>query len=280
MKPKAFVLTLAVLLFSSCSSNQLTEQTPEEKKAEVYYGQGTNDLVNQNYAQALINLTKAKELNPKDAKVRNNLGMAYFFRNQPALAETELKESIRLDKKNTDARLNLGSLYMSKNRFKEAREQFDLVAADLTFANHYRNYYNLAVLSLKEGDRKSAFEYLDKSVTEREDYCAAHFMLGELHTEEYRYKQALASFKNATKGTCVSEPAPHYQQAITLLNLNRNAEAKLKFIEVQEKFSSTKFATMAGIQIKKLNNTNDQPTTRSTQTERIYNSESVETPNF
>lgn len=280
MKLKALVLTLAALLLSSCSSNQLTEQTPEEKKAEVYYGQGTSDLVNENYSQALINLTKAKELSPKDSKIRNNLGMAYYFRNQPALAEAELKESIKLDKKNTDARLNLGSLYMSKNRFKDAREQFDLVAADLTFANHFRNYYNLAVLSLKEGDRKSAFEFLEKSVAEREDYCAAHFMLGELHSEEYRYKQALTAFRNSSKGTCVSEPAPHYQQAITLLNLNRSSEAKAKFLEVQEKFSSTKFATLAGIQIKKLNNTNDQPTTRSTQTERIFDSESVETPNF
>lgn len=280
MKPKAFVLTLAVLFLSSCSSNQLTEQTPEERKAEVYYGQGTSDLVNQNYSQALINLTKAKELNPKDAKIRNNLGMAYYFRNQPVLAEAELKESIKLDKKNTDARLNLGSLYMSKNKFIEAREQFELVEADLTFVNHFRNYYNLAVLSLKEGDRKSALEYLDKSVAEREDYCAAHFMLGEMHAEEYRYKQALTSFRNASKGTCVSEPAPHYQQAITLLSLSRQSEAKAKFLEVQEKFSSTKFATLAGIQLKKINNTNDQPTTRSTQTERIQEIESVETPNF
>ena len=41
MEIKAFLLTLLVLTVSSCSSNQLKDQTPDEKKAEVYYGQGT-----------------------------------------------------------------------------------------------------------------------------------------------------------------------------------------------------------------------------------------------
>ena len=62
MKIKAFLLTLFVLMISSCSSNQLKDQTPEEKKAEVYYGQGTTELVNKNYPLALTYLLKAKEL--------------------------------------------------------------------------------------------------------------------------------------------------------------------------------------------------------------------------
>lgn len=279
MKTKAFVLTLAALFISSCSSNQLKDQTPDEKKAEVYYGQGTSELVNKNYGQALSYLTKAKELNPKDSKIRNNLGMAYFFRDQVALAEKELKESISLDKTNSDARLNLGSLYMSKERLKDARAEFETVANDLTFQNQFRNYYNLAILSLKEGDRREAFEYLTKSLKEKEDYCPAHFKLGELYSEEYRYKDALASFKESGNGTCVNEPAPIYQQGITLLNMNKPSEAKKKFVEVQERFSATRFASMAGIQIKKINNINEQQSTRASQTE-VIKTNSVETPNF
>jgi type IV pilus assembly protein PilF len=279
MKTYAFVLALAALFISSCSSNKISEPSSEEKKADVYYGQGTNELVSKNYVQALLYLTKAKELNPKDSKIRTNLGMAYYFRDQPALAEEELKKAISLDDKNSDARLNLGSLYMEKNRDKEARALFEKVLKDLTFSNQFRNYYNLAILALKEGDRREAFNYLNKSVAEREDYCAGNYKLGELYAEEFRYKQALDSFKNASKGTCVSEPAPHYQQAITLLNLNRNSEAKAKFLEIQEKFSATQYASMAGIQIKKINNSNEQ-SARSTQTEKIDSNQSVETPNF
>lgn len=280
MEIKAFLVTLLVLTISSCSSNQLKDQTPEQKKAEVYYGQGTTELVKKNYAQALAYLMKSKELNPKDSKARNNLGMAYYFRDQPELAEQELKAAISLDEKNSDAHLNLGSIYMEKNRLKEARIQFEYALQDLTFPNQYRNYYNLGLLSLKEGDRREAFEYLAKSIKEKLDYCPAHFKLGEMYSEEFRYKQALDAFKESGKGTCVSDPAPQYHQAMTLVNLNRTTEAKRKFQEIMEKFSSGRYGTMAGIQLKKLNNNDDTPTTRATQTEVIRQNQSVETPNF
>jgi Flp pilus assembly protein TadD len=278
MKNMLFLFS-TVVLFTSCSSNPNRELTTEQRKAEVYYTQGTNELVSKNYQKALTNLLSAKELDPKDSKIRNNLGMAYYFREQIVLAEEELKTAISLDEKNTDARLNLGSLYMAKNRFKEARTLFEKAAKDLTFTNQYRNYYNLALLSLAEGDRRQAFVYLDKSIKEKEDYCTAHFKLGELYAEEFRFQQALSSFREAGKGTCVSEPAPLYHQALALQSLNRPVEAKRKFTEIMEKFSSTRFSTMAGIQIKKINN-NEQTTQQARETEIIRQSEPVETPNF
>ncbi len=281
MLKKALCLTLTTLLVASCSSNQLKDQTVEEKKAEVYYIRGTEELVAKNYSQALTHLISAKELNPKDAQIRNNLGMAYYFRDQPALAEAELKEAISLDTKNSDARVNLGSLYMEKNRLKEAREQFERAEKDLTFSNQFRNYYNLAILSLKEGDRRSAFEYLAKSVKEREDYCAAYYKLGELYSEEYRFSQALEAFKSAGKGVCVKEPAPYYQQALALINLNKPVEAKRKLIEITDKFPSTRFSSMAIAQLRKLENApQGQSSTRATQTEVIKESQAIETPNF
>lgn len=44
MEIKAFLITLLVLSISSCSSNQLKDQTPDEKKAEVYYGEAQLSL--------------------------------------------------------------------------------------------------------------------------------------------------------------------------------------------------------------------------------------------
>ncbi len=280
MKYKALILTLAALFLTSCSSNQLKDQTPEEKKADVYYGQGTTELVNKNYQQALAYLLKAKELNPEDSKIRNNLGMSYYFREQVGLAEEQLKKAVDLDGKNSDARMNLGSLYLAKKNYKEAREQFEKVLEDLTYPTQYRNFYNLAIVNLNEGDRRMAFEFLARSIKEKSDYCPAHYKLGEMYAEEYRFKQALDSFKESGKGTCVSEPSPHYQQAMSLLNLNKPMEAKLKFQEITEKFPNTRFGTMAAIQIKKINNNSDEQSTRM-QNEMIRkNDNSAETPNF
>ena len=189
------IIFFAALFLASCASNELAEKTTEQKKSEIYYGQGTSELVKKNYSQALINLVKAKEYDPNDSQIRNNLGMAYYFREQPELAEKELLKAVDLDKKNSDARVNLGTLYMEKNRIKEARAQYEVVLQDLTYPNQFRNYYNLAILALKVGDRAEAFEYLFKSVKEKEEYCQAHFKLGELYFEELKFKLRLPAFE-------------------------------------------------------------------------------------
>ena len=271
----------AALFLVSCATNELAEKTVEQKKSEIYYGQGTSELVKKNYSQALINLLKAKEFDPNDSQIRNNLGRAYYFREQPELAEKELLKAIDLDKKNSDARVNLGTIYMEKNRLKEARAQYVQVLEDLTYPNQFRNYYNLAVLALKEGDRAEGFEYLFKSIKEKDEYCQAHFKLGELYFEEYKFKQALLSFQESAKGTCVNEPAPLYQQALAMMNLNRFEESRIKLKEIMDKFPKSRFNTLAGIQLKKISaELHEQSASGNFQTEVIKESKTIESPNF
>ena len=270
-----------LIALASCASNELAEKTPDQKKAELYYGEGTNDLVTKNYSQALINLIKARDLTPDDSQIRNNLGMAYYFREQPTFAEKELLKAIDLDKKNSDAKVNLGSIYMEKNRNEEARKLFEEVLNDLTYTNQFRNYYNLAILSLKIGDRKEAFDYLNKSVKERDDYCQGHFKLGELYTEEFKFNEALREFKESSKGTCVKEPAPHYQQALALMSLSRFDDARVKLKDIIQKFPKTRFYSLANIQLKKIaEEIKEQTLTKSFQTEVIKESKTIESPNF
>ncbi len=274
-------LLFSALLLASCASNELVEKTVVQKKAEIYYGQGTNDLVKKNYSQALVNLLKARDFDRNDSQIRNNLGMAYYFREQPELAEKELLTAIKLDEKNTDAKVNLGTIYLEKNRLKEARALYEQSLQDLTYQNQFRNYFNLAILNLKEGDRKEAYELLFKSIKEKEDYCPAHFKLGEMYFEEYKFQQALSSFIESSKGTCVSEPAPHYQQALSLISLNRFEEARIKLKTLVEKFPKTPFHSLALNQLKKISEElKMQASTKSFQTETIKESKTTESPNF
>lgn len=251
----------AVILLSACASDDVNKElTLNEKKAELYYSQGTTELIKKSYQQALVYLIKAKELNPDDSKIRNNLGMAYYFREQPQLALQELKDAIKLDSKNNDAKLNLATIYMEKNKLNEARELYQKVADSLTYEAMFRVYYNMAILDLKIGDRKSAFEDLNKSLKEKEDYCSAHFKLGELYTEEFKYKEAYESFTEATKGTCTTEPAPHFYQAQALVNLNRKQEAKVKFNHIVEKFPKSNFKILAQKKLRAINENNEAET--------------------
>lgn len=280
MKFSALLSVGTLLFFASCASSEPKKST-EERKADVYYGQGTVNLVNKEYNEALINLTEAKKLNPKDSQIRNNLGMAYYLKKQFNLAQEEFEDAIDLNEKNSEARVNLGVLHMEKNNLKEARKQFEKVLEDLTFNNQYRNYYNLALLSLKEGDREQAHVNLQKSLKEKDDYCPTHFKLGELYSEEYKFQKALKEFQESGKGTCVNQPAPVYQQAITLQNLNKQTEANKKFKEVMEKFPGTKYSTQAFTQLKKSAQTEDQQqVSRGYKAEELNQSTSAETPSF
>ncbi len=280
---KTAFLFMATLLMTACSTNSFKEPTPEEKKADVYYERGTAELISKDYAQALTHLIEAKKITPKNTKIRTNLAMAYYFRDQIPLAIEELKEAISLDEKNSDAKLNLATIYMEKENLKEARELFSQVENDLTFTNQFRNYYNMALLNLIEGDRKEAFLYLSKSIKEKSDYCIAHYKLGTLYAEEYKFQQAYNAFKESGKGTCVSEPAPHYQMAMTLLSLNRTEEAKKKFQEITEKFPKDRYAALSSVQLNKITESSIQPSTRASRTEvikNVKNNQTIESPNF
>ena len=238
---------------AACASGP-KEPTVEDKKADLFYEQGTNELVKKNYIEAINNLVKAKEFSPKNSKIRNNLGMSYYFKNQKELALIEIKEAIALDDKNSDAKINLATIYLENKRTKEARKLYEEVLKNITFESQFRTYYNLAQVDLAEGDRNGAFENLKKSLIEKEDYCNAHYAMGELYAEEYKFKEALASFKEASKGLCLNEAAPIYQQGVTLLNLDKKTEAKRKFEQVIEKFPKSKFKAMAINQIKQMEN--------------------------
>lgn len=251
---KNILLILIFILITACASNANKDQTTAEKQADLYYELGTNELVKKNYTEALNNLIKAKDLAPKDSRIRNNLGMTYYFKNQKELAAVELKEAISLDNKNSDAKINLATMYFENKRLKEARKLYEEVLTNLTFENQFRTYYNLALLDLAEGDRKGAFENLAKSLKEKEDYCNSHYKLGELYFEENNFKEALNSFREAGKGLCISEAAPIYQQAVTLINLERKTEAKKKFEQLIEKFPKSKYRSMAINQIKQIEN--------------------------
>ena len=56
---KIHTIFFAALFLASCASNDLAEKTTEQKKSEIYYGQGTSELVKKNYSQALTILKSA-----------------------------------------------------------------------------------------------------------------------------------------------------------------------------------------------------------------------------
>lgn len=261
------ILFLAVLsaLALSCSSNSHKEPSQDERKAKLYYQHGTANLVHKDYTGALELLLKAYEINPDDSKVNNNLGMAYYFKRSWEKAEEHLKKAIDLDEKNSDARNNLASLYFERKDYDKAQQEYQKVLKDLVYRHQYRTYYNLALIHLKQGQRLKAIDLLKKSYEENNDYCPSSYQLGMIYKRSYHFSEALKWFQEGSKGTCYSQPAPHFEQAEAMVNLEMYERASQKYREIQERFPKSRYSTMALSQLERINNNSIEKKNKSKQ---------------
>lgn len=243
---------ISSVCFWSCSTTK--ELSPDQKKAEIYYGYGTNDLVNKDYTSALKNLLVAYELNPNDTKILNNLGMAYYFKKQYELAIKYLILSTKKDEKNADAFNNLASVYLTLGRFEEAEKEYLKITKNILYEHQYRVWYNLGLIKEAQGFPREAYEFFQESVKINEFYCPAHFKIGEVSFAKQDYQNAMEHFVAATKGVCYEEPAPHYYQGLTFLKLKKDQEAKKKFLDVVQRFPKSEYQSLSKLKLQMLQN--------------------------
>jgi type IV pilus assembly protein PilF len=237
--------TLCILaLLVSCSSRNKKKQ----ERAELYFGAGTQSLMNQEYTDALTNLLKANELDPENPEIINNLAMAYYFKGEKDLAVKALKKSLAL-KDNSDAKVNLASIHFEKGDLNTAEKLYRNVLKDLTYDKQARTLYNLGLIEMKRGKNVLAENYFRKSAKEDSSYCPAFFQLGMLNYNRRQFEKALKNFREATIGTCYDQPASHFYQGLSLNGLKRYHEAMMKFDEIDARFKSSEYAGKARKQI-------------------------------
>lgn len=244
------VLALSILLFifSSCSSGQsrFATQTPEQRRAELFYNEGTRQLGEGQYTEALRNLLEAYKLRPQDTKTLNNLAMAYYFRGRVDLAQEHLKKAVRADANNTDARINLAAIYLQQGKHQEAIRQYHEILEDLTYSHHYRTHFNLALAYEGLNSIANTIDQLEKSLEVRQDYCPANYKMGEIYFQQRRFERAEDYFRKASIGTCHGNPAPLYNRALSFLKLQNYERAQGLFEDVIELHPTSQFADMAG----------------------------------
>lgn len=247
---KTFNLLLSVLLLSACASSQKLDA--QRKKAEIYYNQGTKQLRQKSYADALKNLMQANKLAPKDVRILNNLAMAYYYKGAKSRTIDIFKRVLEIDPKNPNALNNLGTVYMSSSNFHLAKKYYEQLLKDLTYDGQYKTYYNLALIAFKTGEMTEAVKLFKQSLTENDKYCPAHYHLGQIYFNQNDYTSALDQFKAASYGTCYENPLPQYKTALTLMKMEDFNGAKNKLNDLIERFPLTEYERKARRQLKNL----------------------------
>lgn len=239
------------MFLTSCSSKN---NEIRSKKAGLYFGEGTANLINKKYTEALKNLLNANELEPDSSDILNNLGMAYYFKGERDIAIKHLKRSIELNKNNADAKSNLASIYYEEGNIGSAEKLYKEVTKDLTYEKLAITYYNLGLLELeKKKNPSKAEKYFKQSIQEDDNYCPSFFQIGLIKYNQKKFNTALKNFKEASLGVCYEIPSPIYHQALTLIKLRKFDEARLKLDLVESRFKGTEYYAKARKKIIELN---------------------------
>ncbi len=250
---RPLIIAGLLLALASCSSSSTDQELSEsEKKSEIYFNQGTQELQEGRYTDALGNLLKAHGYKPDSSTVNNNLGMAYFFKGKKDKAIEHLEKSISLDPKNSDAKNNLASIMYHKGNFKRAKELYLEVSEDLVYKLQFRVKYNLALIAVKEGRNGEASKLLNESLEANKDYCPAHFLLGKIEASQGRNEKAMQHLSEAASGTCTSSPAPLMAHAKLLEKSHDYEKARLKYREIRDRFPASEEATVANQRLKEI----------------------------
>ena len=264
------LLTLAALFLVSCASKK---DSLEARQASLYFGAGTQSLMNNDYTEALRNLMKANELDPNNSEILNNLGMAYYFKGERDLALRNLNEAIKQNENNSDARINLASIHFKDGNYSEAERLYKQVLTDLTYDKQARTYYNLGMLEIQARKNAVAAEnYFKKSIKEDDNYCPAYHHLGLIQYNRRQFNSALRNFKEASMGTCYDAPAPHYYQALTMIELRRFEDARLKLDEIDTRFKKSSYAAKARSKAIELNKIENRKSPESHASRKMFES--------
>lgn len=118
------------------------------KTAEEYYQSGNTSFDQGNLSQAISDLTKAIEIDPKLAKAYNNRGFAYATQGNLPQAISDFTKVIEINPQDAGAYYNRGYVYGKQSNFGQAISDFSkAIEIDPNLAKAYnsrgRNYYNI-----------------------------------------------------------------------------------------------------------------------------------------
>lgn len=244
------MIVLTLLIVVSCASKN---QEIKSKKANLYFGAGTQSLMEQQYTEALTSLLKANELEPENSDILNNLGMAYYFKGETKLAIKHLEEALKYNENNSDAKNNLASIYFKDGDLNKAEKLYQQVEKDLTYDKQARTLYNLGMIEIQKKNKVTAENYFRKSIKEDDNYCPSYFQIGLIQYSRRQFKTALRNFKESTMGTCMNSPMAHYYQALTLTELRRFDEARMKYDEIDTRFKKSIYGVKSRNKLVELN---------------------------
>jgi tetratricopeptide (TPR) repeat protein len=150
---------------------------------------------NRDWRDDVTLLSRTLAVEPKEARLHDGLGLAYWLRGEPEAAEAEWRAALRLDPSNSSTLNYLGMAYARNQRLGEAAKLFQAaISLEPSFA---RPHLNLGATYAQMGRMEDAERQLRAAVVLTPLDFEAHNLLGKLCFDSGRLREAEEQFRQS-----------------------------------------------------------------------------------
>jgi tetratricopeptide (TPR) repeat protein/O-antigen ligase len=172
-------------------------QIPAKTTAESYILQGNIYQKQRQYEKAIAEYGKALKLKPNNPLIYHNIGLAYFYLQNHALAEEYFKKALTFKPAIAESNSMLGQIYLLKEDARSALFYFEsAVRLNLQLKEAH---FSIGAIYLRLGDYDRASAAFQEVVRIDPQFAPAHYNLGTICMERGNDAEALAHFEQALK---------------------------------------------------------------------------------
>lgn len=167
------------------------------RTAQLLVAKGNDLLLKGDAKAALAVYREALELEPNNAKMHYNLGLALEKLGRREEEERELEKTVELDPNLDEARNQLGILLMAQGKVSEAEREF--TAAILINPTYAEAENNLGTLYGRQGKISEADTLFRQAIQNNPQYGEAYVNLGLTLASEGKYAEAKQQLEQALR---------------------------------------------------------------------------------
>ena len=244
MRYNTLIILILAALLTGCAS--IMGPKVDKERAALHLQIGTGYLSQGMYPQAMAELQKAEQLDPKSPLILNNVGLSYYVRGKSKQAEAKFRGAVKNDNNYSDAKNNLARVLLDQGRTAEAIKWLHSVEGDLTYQFPEKTFANLGMAHFNLGQYQKAEDYLLRSLEIRRQNCVTANYYGRTLYELKRVADSAQMLDQAVEYCRPSRfEDPLYFSAMSYFSLGEKEKTRARLEELLKDYPQSKYVAKA-----------------------------------
>lgn len=180
------LLLCTLLVVHGCAAPKSEEEQKQDDQLRMELFKGKGYLERGKDEQALTALRKASELDPNNAQVWADMGLAYGRTGQHGASLSAMARAYKLEPNKLEIQHDYGVALLRNNRLDEAEKVLRIALATAQGRLKADVLYNLSLIMEKQGQEREMVASLEECLTLRPNHVNALIKLADYHRNGHR----------------------------------------------------------------------------------------------